>query len=306
MSVTNQTLKDIEILCIDAGSTDGTLEILKEFEQADERVRVLLSEKKSYGYQLNLGVREAKGDYIGIVETDDFIEKDMYECLYHTAQQFDADVVKSDFDMFVTLDNGEYVPVTYPLKTYHRVEYDTLYSKEAYISGTASVECYIWNAVYRKSFLQQKDILFNESPGASFQDFGFKYQVGFSADRIVAVNKSFYRYRRDNSGSSTYNSRSVEFNLRESKYLLSVLDKWGADKRVYAAAARGILQYAVWPYMDICKWGKPAENTIEMIREYKVLFEEFLQKHYIEESLVPADVWETFNLLLEGVDLFDG
>ncbi|ELZ6270419.1 glycosyltransferase family 2 protein, partial [Campylobacter coli] len=72
-SILNQTLKDIEIICVDAGSTDGTLEVLREYEKNDERLKVIVSDKKSYGYQINLGIKEAKGEYLGIVESDDCI-----------------------------------------------------------------------------------------------------------------------------------------------------------------------------------------------------------------------------------------
>ena len=80
-SVVRQTLSDIEIICVDAGSTDGTLEILQEFAKKDQRMSIIVSDKKSYGYQMNLGLKAAKGEYIGIVETDDFIEPNMYEDL---------------------------------------------------------------------------------------------------------------------------------------------------------------------------------------------------------------------------------
>ncbi len=66
-SVLNQKLREIEILCVDAGSTDGTLEILEEFALKDSRIRIIKSEKKSYGYQLNIGISVAKGEYIGII-----------------------------------------------------------------------------------------------------------------------------------------------------------------------------------------------------------------------------------------------
>lgn len=81
-SVVSQTLKDIEIICVDAGSTDGTLEILEEYAAKDERIRLLHSDMKSYGHQMNMGLASACGEYIGIVETDDFIAPDMYEELY--------------------------------------------------------------------------------------------------------------------------------------------------------------------------------------------------------------------------------
>ena len=78
-SVQNQTLKDIEILCVDAGSTDGTLEFLRERAAADSRIQVIESDRKSYGYQINLGIKAAKGEYFAILESDDYIIPEMYE-----------------------------------------------------------------------------------------------------------------------------------------------------------------------------------------------------------------------------------
>ena len=77
-SVLGQDFRNMEILAIDAMSDDGTWEILAEYAAKDERIRLIRSERKSYGYQVNLGIREARGAYIGIVETDDFIEKQMF------------------------------------------------------------------------------------------------------------------------------------------------------------------------------------------------------------------------------------
>ena len=89
-SVLSQTLRDIEIICVDAGSTDGTLEILREYEKKDNRIKVIVSDIKSYGYQMNLGIQAANGKYIGIVETDDFVDKNMFYCLYALAEKYDV------------------------------------------------------------------------------------------------------------------------------------------------------------------------------------------------------------------------
>ena len=70
-SVIGQTLQEIEILCIDAGSADGTAEVLREYAGKDPRVTLLHSDVKSYGHQINMGLENATGEYIGIVETDD-------------------------------------------------------------------------------------------------------------------------------------------------------------------------------------------------------------------------------------------
>ena len=99
-SVISQTLTDLEIICVDAGSTDGTFEKLLKYSNEDERIKVVKSDKKSYGYQVNLGFSMAKGEYLAIVETDDYIKKDMYENLYIIAKSNDLDYVKADFARF--------------------------------------------------------------------------------------------------------------------------------------------------------------------------------------------------------------
>ena len=81
-SVINQTLENIEIICVDAGSDDGTLEILEDYANKDSRIKILRSDKRSYGHQMNLGIAAAEGEYVGILETDDYVEEDMYESLY--------------------------------------------------------------------------------------------------------------------------------------------------------------------------------------------------------------------------------
>ena len=102
-SVVNQTLSDIEVLVIDGGSTDGTIELVQEYECKDERVRLLRCDVGSVGAQFNLGLREAKGEYIGIVESDDYILPEMYEKEYWCAKEVDCDVLRADNYIFFEL-----------------------------------------------------------------------------------------------------------------------------------------------------------------------------------------------------------
>ena len=78
-SVTRQTLKDIEIICINDGSTDGSLEILKEYADKDPRIVLVDKENEGYGVGMNIGLDKASGEYIGIVEPDDFVPLNMYD-----------------------------------------------------------------------------------------------------------------------------------------------------------------------------------------------------------------------------------
>ena len=105
-SVVDQTLQNIEIICIDAGSTDGTREIINKYVLKDNRVKVIDSEIKSYGYQVNLGMYYASGKYIAIVETDDWIELNMFSILYELAEREKLDYIVADFDFVYELRNG--------------------------------------------------------------------------------------------------------------------------------------------------------------------------------------------------------
>ena len=214
-SVISQTMEEMEILCIDAGSTDGTLEILEEYVRKDRRVRLIKADKKSYGYQMNLGLKEALGEYIGVVETDDFILPNMYEKLYTFAKKNNADYVKSDFDIFTTLEDGQRIFLKYSLKKHSKITYDTIYTPQDFLMRKQTIDIFIWNGIYKRNFLLEKEIWFQETPGAAFQDCGFRYQVVLNAERGFFLEDSFYRYRRDNINSSTYNRKCVLFNLAD-------------------------------------------------------------------------------------------
>ena len=105
-SVVRQTLKDIEIICINDGSTDGSLEILKSYAEKDDRIIIVDKENGGYGIAMNIGLEKATGEYIGIVEPDDFVPINMYEDLYEIAKENNLDFVKADFYRFKRNDNN--------------------------------------------------------------------------------------------------------------------------------------------------------------------------------------------------------
>ena len=161
-SVMNQSLKNIEIICVDAGSTDGTLEIINKCAQKDSRIKVFHSDKKSYGYQMNLGISKAQGDYIGIVETDDFIDEKMYETLYDLTDNGSVDIAKVNFFHFYDesskrIDSSK---KNLPEKPF------TIYDNADILNGHPS----IWAAIYKKSFLMENNITFMEAPGGGWVD----------------------------------------------------------------------------------------------------------------------------------------
>lgn len=214
-SVLGQTLADLEILSVDAGSTDGTIEILKDYEKQDPRVKVVLSEKKSYGYQVNKGIALAKGKYVGVVETDDRILPDMYKSLYAMAEESGADYVKGVAEAFIENPVGE--------DTYHCIR---VFSQKKYEEAQGKIvviprehpelvlsDSYIWTGIYKKEFI--KNIYLNETAGAAYQDIGFLIQAQYHAKKAIYSDKVVYCYRRDNANASCYNPKAFHYLVEE-------------------------------------------------------------------------------------------
>ena len=305
-SVIHQTLHDLEILCIDAGSTDGTWEILEKYAGKDNRIRLIRSPQKSYGYQMNLGIRESTGEYIGIVETDDFILPEMYQELYTYAKKNDAEFVKSDFNVFTTLPNGERLYLKYSLKKYSSAMYYTVFTSEDYFNDKNTVDIFAWNGIYRKSFLVKNHIQFQETPGAAFQDCGFRYQIALNVKRGFFLDRSFYCYRRDNTNSSTYNSKCVLFNLSECKNLIRIASQTGkTKKRQMEFLAREIAVIAHRPYIELLTWGQPEEGTKEALNEFRTILKNFINKGILNRMSVTENDWLAIRIFVDNPEFYD-
>ncbi len=291
-SVINQTLSDIEILCIDAGSTDGTCEIIQEYAAKDGRVRFIPSEKRSYGYQINLGMDLAKGEYLGIVETDDCIEPDMYEVLYQTAVENDLDYAKAGFYTLVTPYPGE----QYLLQNYIG-DTDCILSAQYFMEKKLSTDVYIWNGIYKLSFLKEFHIRLNETPGAAFQDCGFRYMIDMNLRRGMFIKRLFYHYRRDNAAASTYNPNFAKYNLDECRYIRARMEEYGiTDQKRRAFMARETVMMALSPYVTFREHSKPDAKICSALDEFRKIMlqdkeqgllkqEEMLLEHWIEMRL---------------------
>lgn len=218
-SAVNQTLKEIEIICVDAGSTDGTLEILQEYAEKDSRVTLIQSDIKSYGYQMNLGLDAASGEYIGILETDDWIEPDMFENLWKAAKKNSADFVKSNYYWYTTKNGIK----NQPFDNLINCTYNTVFAPEE--SNTIfTVTPSIWSGIYLREMLVSNHIRFNETPGASFQDTSFHFMVCAIAQRCYLVKEHYLHYRRDNDGSSVHSKSKVFCIADEMHYFEAFLD----------------------------------------------------------------------------------
>ena len=286
-SVLIQTMQDIEILAIDAGSDDGTVEILQEYAAMDRRVRLIHSDRKSYGYQLNQGIGLAQGKYIGIVETDDVIQPDMYEVLYQAAENRGSDYAKGVAEAFMETSIGE--DIRHSIKVFSQERYDAdggivVLAPEKH-PELVLADFYLWSGIYKKEFLQ--GIRLNESAGAAYQDIGFMLQVHSKAKQAVYLDKLVYRYRIDNTASSCQNRNAFHYLVQEYEYVEQLLQ--GKAKMWYSACYCKLFRQTRERIFTMARSGVFWEEAIPDIynltaKMQKAFQDGALLKEYLEES----------------------
>lgn len=248
-SVQNQTLKDIEVICIDDGSTDSSVQILDEYAQNDPRFRIIHKKNEGYGKAMNIGLNLATAPYVGIVESDDRIELDMYEKLYAIMEEEHVDVIKADYYEFYEGDKGKLIEKYMPaiseprIRNYISISADLIEKLIALYDKTFNIreyeeaflfEKYTWSGLYNREFLKRNHIRHNETPGASYQDNGFWFQTMVKADRIYFTKQAFYHYRVDNLGSSVHSKAKVFAVCDEFDFVCDILKQMGEEgKRFY-------------------------------------------------------------------------
>ena len=293
-TVVNQTLEDIEIICVDGGSTDGTLEVLEEYATRDQRITIIHSDKKSYGYQMNRGIAAATGEYIGVVETDDYIEPEMYEKLYEIAIQYSLDLVKADFRRFTDHDGsraftqgkiaeiGQYNKIVDPSAT-----------QAFFLSGKT---IYTWAGIYNTQFLRRFNILHNETPGASYQDNGFWFQVFSQAKRAMFIENSLYNLRRDNPNSSYFSTEKLYCACEEYDFIRNFLSKSNdlEDRFASVCAYRRMCNY------DFTLKRISRENKLTFLERYAEDFRKLLAKGELDRSLYTAKQWTRLSDIMES------
>ena len=211
-SAENQTLKNIEIVCINDGSTDRSLEILKEHANKDSRIKVISQENKGLSSARNAGMRSAKGKYIALLDSDDVLVPWAYEKMYNLAEKHKADAVKcGSMDFF----QGD--PFKIGLKVYNNSKVEifkkcgskTPFEQLKYDCGV------VWNRIYNRKFLKDNNIWFKDGLSLA-EDTVFNWLCGAYAKKHVITHNILYFYRKNRTGSlmsTDYNDLKKRFDV---------------------------------------------------------------------------------------------
>ena len=229
-SIVNQTLKDIEIILVDEGDMDACRYIIDHYEQTDKRVIAIHEKNGGYGASVNKGFDIAKGEYIGIIESDDFIAPEMFEEMYNYAKQTGADVVKTPYYEYWSK-KGDKKDVT---KVCHYKDFITKESPkdEAFsimdYPQQMSVHASLWSGIYKTSYIREKNIRFIQAKGGAYVDVGFRIDTLINTDKIAWLSKPYYYYRVDAEGSTTNNFK-----------LGAMLQRWAEAHEAFETKYKG-------------------------------------------------------------------
>ena len=202
-SVINQTYENLQIILVDDGSPDNCGKICDEYAKKDHRIEVIHKSNGGLSDARNKGLEMAKGEYIGFVDSDDYIEADMYEVLYNLLKQYNADVSICNFYTvsqgkisIKNADNG--------INEYNRIEI----LKEILLDK--NIQSYAWNKLYKKE-------LFDEIKypiGKKYEDIGTTFYLLEKCNKVVVTGKSEYYYinRQDSIVNNVTESTITDYN----------------------------------------------------------------------------------------------
>lgn len=181
-TVLAQTLTELELICVDDGSTDRSLDILKEYQGKDERVRIITENNAGPSWARNKGLARARGEYIIFLDADDFYEPELLSGLYELAERDNLDIAITDFDLYNVR--------TASFDKKIAVKHEDIFRDNAVISKSTHpaelFECtenYVWNKLFRASFLQSRELAFNQDLRV-FEDVYFIITALALADRV--------------------------------------------------------------------------------------------------------------------------
>ncbi len=272
-SLINQTLKEIEIICINDGSTDGSGTIIAEFAGLDNRIRVITKENSGYGDSMNQGLALARGTWVGICEPDDFCDQTMYKKLVQIAERWNCDIAKANYAEHTNLNKRDNL-----IPLYDPFPYKKPFSPHdnPRVLLTAPT---IWAAIYRRSMIVENDIHFSNTPGASYQDASFAHQCWIAAQSVVFLREGLYRYRIDNDASSSKSPEKVFAICGEYDQTFEFLKARGVDDLKFFG-----------PWVNVMRSGVYVWNYNRIAEEYHLPFVE----HWVQD-LIQADDEGLFN-----------
>lgn len=291
-SLINQSLKEIEIICINDGSTDNSLEILQKYAQSDKRIVIIKQKNKGQSAARNAGINAAQGEYIGFIDSDDWTDETMFEKLYNNAKSFDSDITMCSInvydektgkfdvnDPYMTLD---LFPKSFKSKAFNYKDcLDFLFR----ICVTP------WNKIYNNSWIQKNDLKFEE--GINFEDTIFSVETLIKSEKISLVDEPLVMYRRASQTSYSVGNYKLDYKKMDFFTIFDHLEKILKENSVYELLKD---YFAFYKRNNLIYWYEKIEN-----KEVKKQYYRKLVKIYPDFRFYNIILWAKKNKLKKKI-----
>lgn len=201
-SLIKQTLKDIEIICVNDGSMDNSLAILKEFASKDSRIKIIDNQHQGVAKTRNTGIEQSTGEYIGFVDSDDYIDIDFFEKLYNSATKSNSDIAIASIlkhKNFFNIYNAKYTKEETAI---------TIQDKIKLCEDKKHFFFYAWNKIYHSGFIKENNIKFSE--GQIYEDVMFAIKALYYSNKIISVYGTKYHYIEHENSLTKYKDKTGE------------------------------------------------------------------------------------------------
>ena len=226
-SLLNQTLRDIEIVLIDDGSTDESRDICDEYAKKDDRISVIHKRNEGVSIARNIGIKKSKGKYIGFIDSDDWIESNMYQNMYKYIKDYDVDIVfcdavtvyddkQSEIDSFTLLEKSRLI-------TKDKIDSSLLIQ----MAGS------VWRGLYKRELLQENDIYFPIDLKFSEDRIFNLYAIGYSKKIFYDKTVYYNRYIRMGSAVNKYYSNMINIVMDARRKIMEAIQVcWNNDENI--------------------------------------------------------------------------
>lgn len=200
-TIINQSLNDIEIICINDGSTDNSLKILEEYAKKDKRIQILNQKNQGHAVATNKGINLATGKYLFLMDSDDMLEVNALEDTYNIAEDKDVDFVLFKAINYDDEKNKYYESKDYNMEKLHQFVGDKIFNYRDIDDLIFTIPVTPWNKLYKREFIEKHNIRFPE--GLIFDDNIFFWRVLFNAEKIYFYNEFLFKRRWYQTSSTT-------------------------------------------------------------------------------------------------------
>ena len=258
-SVVGQTLKDIEIICVDDGSTDNSLDILREYAAEDSRIQIIEQKNAGAGAARNNGMRHATGKYLSFLDSDDFFEPRMLEKAYDLAEKDQADFVAYKSDQYHT-EKNQFVPVNWVIRENEIPPYQPFNHRQMTGNVFKVFVGWAWDKLFLKEFVDKYHLTFQEQRTSN--DMLFVFSAVALAKKISVVPVVLAHQRRDAKDSL---SKTRENSWDCFYHALTALRDKLRDEGLYEELEKDYINYAL--HFSLWNYNTLSEPTKTKLKE---------------------------------------